>query len=124
MITLIATTLLFQSLYLDLPAGSHRLEADYQNVTCPSGPIGIEWVLHDKTRVDCLTDTHAIEHDFAKKWPEALGQSLHYARLTGKKPGIVLILQKESDIRYYYRLMNVLVHNNIKIDVALIKAYE
>ena len=33
----------------------------------------------DGTRCDILTDTHAIEVDFADKWAEAIGQSLNYA---------------------------------------------
>ena len=45
----------------------------------------------DGTRCDILTDTHAIEVDFADKWAEAIGQSLNYAMQTGKKAGIVLV---------------------------------
>jgi len=29
--------------------------------------------LPDKTRIDCLTTTHAVEHDFGSKWAEAIG---------------------------------------------------
>ena len=28
----------------------------------------IEYVLEDKTRVDCLTEDFAVEFDFASKW--------------------------------------------------------
>jgi hypothetical protein len=38
-----------------------------------------------------------VEFDWAEKWAEAVGQSLHYARMTGKRPGIVLILREESE---------------------------
>jgi len=63
-------------------------EAQYVQDTC----IGdIEYRLLDRTRVDCLTDSHAIEYDFSHKWAEAVGQSLHYARMTGKRAGVVLI---------------------------------
>lgn len=48
-------------------------------------------------RVDCLTDTHAVEVDFARKWAEAIGQSLYYAHYTGKKPGILLIVSTGKD---------------------------
>ena len=73
-------------------------ERYYQEKWC--GPAGgkTEVVLSDRTRCDCLTETHAIEFDFAGKW-EAIEQSLHYARLTGKKPGIVFICRKAGDIR-------------------------
>ena len=39
----------------------------------------MEVVMKDGTRCDILTSTHAIEVDFAKKWAEAIGQSLNYA---------------------------------------------
>ena len=39
----------------------------------------------DGTRCDILTDTHAIEVDFANKWAQAIGQSLNHAMQTGKK---------------------------------------
>ncbi len=51
-------------------------------------------VLPDKARVDCVTDTHAIEFDFAKKWGESIGQALYYATILNKQAGIVLIMEK------------------------------
>lgn len=66
----------------------------------------MEYKLYDNTRVDCLTDEYAIEFDFADKWAEAIGQSLHYGRMTGKAPGIYLIIEKESDMKYYHTLMH------------------
>ena len=54
-------------------------ESSYQHAYC-SACNGIEeYKLPDYTRVDCLTDTHAIEFDFANKWAESIGQALHYA---------------------------------------------
>lgn len=47
--------------------------------------------LPDAARVDLLTDTEAIEVDYAKKWAEAIGQSLYYGLATGKKPAIILL---------------------------------
>ncbi|KAB0665625.1 hypothetical protein F6V25_07845 [Oryzomonas japonica] len=58
----------------------------------------------DGTRADCVTDDYAVEIDFAPKWAEALGQALHYADQTGKRPGILLIIEREKDWRYYWRL--------------------
>ena len=49
--------------------------------------------------MDDLTCEHAIEYDFANKWAEAVGQSMYYAAVTGKKAGIVLILKKEGDFK-------------------------
>ena len=64
-------------------------EKDYVDKYCD----GIkEYVLPDKTRVDCLTNEYAIEFDYAKKWAESVGQSLYYAEKTGKKPAVAIIL--------------------------------
>ena len=79
-------------------------EKDYVNKYC-SGEI--EYMLPDKTRIDCLTDEYAIEFDYAKKWAESIGQSLYYAKQTGKKPAVAIILQKESDKKYLKRINDV-----------------
>lgn len=98
--------------------GEKRTEADYQSEWCWDHG-GIEEVrLKDGTRVDCLTATHAIEFDFGHKWAEAPGQALHYARLTGKKPGIVLICRKTKDLIYLERLKD-----NIKFYLLNIKVW-
>lgn len=74
----------------------------------------IEYVLADKTRVDCLTNEYAIEVDFAKKWAEAIGQSLYYAQMTGKKPAIGFIVG-DGDERYLKRVESVAEKFDIKI---------
>ena len=80
-------------------------ERYYQDIWCEQHNGQTEVVLHDGTRVDCLTDTHAIEFDFANKWAEAVGQSLHYSALTEKEPGIVLIIEDKSELRFLQRLL-------------------
>ncbi len=55
-----------------------------------------------------------VEVEFAKKWAEAIGQSLHYAEMTGKKPAIVLIADKDES-RYLDRLMKVANKYQIKV---------
>ncbi len=76
-------------------------EADYVNHFCKGK---IEYVLPDKTRVDCLTNIHAIEYDYSRKWAESLGQALYYSARTGKKTGIVLIVNPKHKGRYLTRL--------------------
>ena len=79
-----------------------------------------EYRLPDKTRVDCLTDEYAIEFDYGNKWAEGIGQSLYYAKKTGEKPAIALILRSEKDNEYIERIKAV--DKNIK--VFPIKAYK
>lgn len=76
-------------------------EKDYVNMYC----TGIkEYVLEDKTRVDCLTDEYAIEFDYAKKWAESIGQSLYYSKKTGKKPAVAIITNGQNDLKYIQRI--------------------
>lgn len=44
----------------------------------------MEYRLSDNTRVDCMTDTLAVEFDFANKWAECIGQALYYGKQTKK----------------------------------------
>ena len=87
-------------------------EADYQKFWCANKNGQIEYTLDDGargSRVDCLTDDYAIEFDFLKKWPEALSQAQYYAKMTGKIPGIVLIIEDrhyEYNYVYILRLLN------------------
>lgn len=75
----------------------------------------MEVKLTDKSRVDIVTDTFAIEVEFAKKWAESIGQSLYYAYVLEKKPGIVLIIEKESDNNFLKRLLVVTTKQNITV---------
>ncbi len=90
------STCLFAANYSSKPK-----EHWYQDVWCKGKGGQIEFKLNDGRRVDCLTAEHAIEVEFARKWPEAIGQSLDYSMLTGRKAGIVLILQRDSDHTYW-----------------------
>ena len=79
-------------------------EAYYQQLWCNKHSGIMEYKNSDKTRVDCLTNDYAVEFDFAEKWAESIGQSLHYELMTGKKAMIVLILEHpETQMVYYNR---------------------
>ena len=81
-----------KSLYNMQTMKSGEVESYYVNGWCTPSFGKKEFRLWDATRVDCLTKDYAIEFDFAKKWAESIGQSLYYAKMTGKKPAVVLIL--------------------------------
>jgi hypothetical protein len=96
-------------------------EKYYQQKWCSEQSGQTEFALPDKTRCDCLTGTHAIEFDFAEKWAEAIGQSLYYSSQTGKKAGIVLILEKEKDKKYLDRLNTTIRHYGLPVDVWVVR---
>lgn len=92
-------------------------EASYRDAWCSSNNGVAEVINDDRTRVDCVTSEYAVEVDYASKWYEAVGQSLHYGIKTGKKPGILLIMKSDKDIKYYDRLMKAIDHYSLPITV-------
>ena len=112
-------TIIFLLLLPDFVIGA--TEKDHQVKYCDGV---IEHYLPDKTRVDWLTESHAIEYDYGRKWAEAIGQSLHYAAMTGKEAGIVIIYKGEKDDRYITRMNNVINRYQLPIKVWLVDYIE
>lgn len=112
------TIILFACLCLPVIASAAHLHKEkwYQDQWCSEHGGQAEVVLPDSTRADCITVTHAIEHDFGQKWAEAIGQSLYYSLQTGKRAGIVLILEDQQDRVYWLRLNSTIQHFNLPID--------
>jgi len=100
------TTILLIVALLSCPAYGQP-ERYYQLLWCQQQNGVMEHRLDDGTRIDCLTDTHAIEFDFARKWAESIGQSLYYAGKTGKQAGVVLIGSPGELARYLPKLQAV-----------------
>lgn len=93
--------------------GHQQPESYYVNQWCQGE---IELVLPDRTRCDCVTDTHAIEVDFGSKWYQAVGQALYYSLQTGKRAGIALIVESPKDLKYWLRLNSTIEHHGLPID--------
>jgi hypothetical protein len=119
----------------DQKSSKKKPEKYYQEKWCSEHNGQSEVRLKDGTRVDCIATlpvdemdgeysiAYAIEHDFARKWAEAIGQSLHYSVMTNSFAGIVLILEKESDYKYLYRLKNVIDRCDLPIRIWFIEAW-
>jgi len=108
---------IFVSIARSVEAREHP-EKWYQDTFCCCEK---EVVLPDKTRVDCLTATHAIEYDFADKWAEAMGQALYYGCKTGKKPGVYLILEDpKNEWRYVQRVVDTIMYWHLNMDLWII----
>lgn len=67
-----------------------------------------EYRIAGGSKVDCVTDTHAIKYAFASEWATAIGEALHWAAMTGKRPGIVVIIDPKSQYRHLARLQSAL----------------
>ncbi|BBO74418.1 hypothetical protein DSCW_18350 [Desulfosarcina widdelii] len=97
-------------------AARQQPESWYQQRWCDAQGGETEVILADRTRCDCLTASHAIEFDFGNKWAESIGQALYYSIQTGRRAGVVLILEKKSDRKYWIRLNTVIQQYNLPID--------
>ncbi len=100
---------------MDARAAHLHHEKYYQQLWCDAAGGVTEYRLPDAPRVDCLLDEYAIEFDFASKWAESIGQALYYGLMTDSRPGVVLILEKETDVRYLKRLNTVADQLKIKV---------
>ncbi len=89
-------------------------EKVYQAAWCAQAGGITEYLLDDGARVDCLTDEYAIEFDFGPKWAESIGQALYYGIRTGRKPGVVLILENEHP-QFERRLLTVVTFYGISV---------
>ena len=94
---------------------AERAAAEYNGI--------LELRMPDGTRCDIVTERHAIEVEFAPKWKEAIGQSLHYAAQTDRIAGILLILVEPNEERYLESLREVIAHYSLPIDVRVIRTW-
>ena len=99
-------------------------ESHYQQYYANLVGGGTEKVLKDRTRCDIVTDTHAIEVDFADKWAEAIGQSLSYGLNLNLKHAIVLIMEQENDERHFIRINTIIDHYQLNIEVFPIRVFK
>ena len=109
-----------------VPAQAKHLhkERHYQEIWCAQQGGILEVRLPGGLRIDCETDSHAVEADFAPKWAEAIGQALAYAAATGKQAGILLILERPTDERHLAKLHAVINAYALPIEVWTIEPEE
>ena len=72
------------------------------------------------TYADCITNEYAIEVEFDYKWKESIGQAIHYAEATNKKPAIAIIKRKDSSVDYIDQVESALNYLNLNIDTFII----
>lgn len=102
-------------------------EREYQTYWCNKRGGKMEYRLNDKTRIDCLLPTMAVEIDFAPKWHECIGQALYYGRKTNRTPACALIIENPTKDYKYVNRLRYAVYNKKKIPefkTFTIKDYE
>ena len=104
-----------------------KTERYFQDIWCNSKSGQTEVIMSDKTRCDCIIEEdgieYAVEVDFSSngKWYEGISQALHYAMLTGKQPGLLLIIERDSDLEFVKRAMDLIEFYKLGITVWTIK---
>jgi len=87
----------------------------------PKYKAKVEVRLEDDSRVDLLNDTYAIEVDWADKWAESIGQSVHYGLLTDRKPAVLLLVRDPShEWKSLVRAARVCGHLGIRLYVEVL----
>ena len=110
---------------LCLLASSNALAVEnedyYNRLFCKEMGGQAEYVLPDRSRVDCLTGTHAFEADWAQglKVYESIGQALYYSAETGKQPGILLLIKKKNSDKYIRKVRRVIETFNLPIKLVI-----
>ena len=114
-------TLTIILLILLTSANAIESEDYYNRQFCSEVSGQPEYRLPDKSRVDCLTDTHAYEADWADglKVYESIGQSLYYAAETGKQPGILLLIRKNNSDKHIRKVKRVIENWSLPIKLII-----
>ena len=114
-LSILLTALIIQSAY------ALENEDYYNRKFCTQESGQAEYKLPDRSRIDCLTDTHAFEADWADglKVYESIGQSLYYAAETGKKPGILLLVRKKNSAKHIRKVRRVIESWSLPIKLVI-----
>ena len=99
-------------------------EKDIASKWCEEQGGQSEYRTINATYVDCLTTDYAVEAEFDYKWKESIGQSLHYAQATGKKPAILYVRRQKSRVDYYTQLIDAITHHGLDIRIYFINEEE
>jgi len=102
-------------------AGHIHPEAWYQKKWCDAA--GGKVVTIQGKEIDCLTDTHAVEVEFAGfKSYESMGQTLRYMRLSKReRGGILFIVETPDKMRFVDETVKDIMYHKSKIDVWTIR---
>ena len=82
------------ALTASVSAEERWLEANYRDALCAG--MRMEVTLSRQSRADCVSDTHAIEVEWADKFKEGVGQALTYAYESTLIPGVILICRRSE----------------------------
>lgn len=62
-----------------------------------------EVICVDGSRCDIVTPLRAVEVAWLSKWPESIGQSIHYGRMLRRRPAVIWLRRSGDDVRLVLR---------------------
>lgn len=89
----------------------------YEKKWCKDHSGASQVKMPDGTLAGCITSTHAVAFEFARNWKGAVGRALYNSLESGKKAGIVLILENNKDLAYWKLLDSTITHFKLPIDI-------
>ena len=107
------------------PSPAQRADSSWDAVQwCMKHEGLLDVRLPDGRRCDCLTRDYAITMTSGPHWAEALGTALYDAAQTGRKAGMVLVLEQEQEYENFLLLNTTLQHHRLDLKVWVIENYE
>ncbi|MBY0346530.1 MAG: hypothetical protein K2P98_06705 [Neisseriaceae bacterium] len=77
-------------------------------------------ILH---RIDCVTDTHAVEVESVLKWQEGISQALRYGEASNKRPLLVLVVETQEQLSILRQAIDTIRRNNLKLEVEKLENF-
>jgi hypothetical protein len=98
-------------------ATSYQPSGEYQTKWCTENGGTVNYVHEDDTsKVACIKGRYIVDVDHVGNWKEALGQALYFSAITGRKPGVALIVPNSTeDANNFKNLKLVAGKFNIKV---------
>lgn len=96
-------------------------EAYYRDLLAIEVGGKVEQQMGDGTRCDIITDTHAIEVDWASKWKEGIGQALWYGFQSNRPAKLALIVRNQRDRVHVLRCRSLIEHNGLALEVIVVE---
>lgn len=118
-ISVLALLWLTTPLMADERSETIRLAKKYGAVK--NGKLQVDVVMPDGTRCDLVSDTYAIEVDYAPKWPQSIGQATLYSIWTRRTAAVLILSRGEVDKLHLLRCRMVCDRLRIRMFVERVK---
>ncbi|HET6418751.1 MAG TPA: hypothetical protein VFG19_01255 [Geobacteraceae bacterium] len=98
-------------------ATSYQPLGEYQVKWCIENGGAVDYInLDGKKNIACIIEPYVIDVVYANQWKEAIGQALYYGAVTGKNPGVALIMQNSTEDKKHLESLRLVADRyNIKI---------